>query len=91
MSLVYCPVMIHIQEGSRYDGYFEKVAERISALLTDETRWAILKLKYDTPETEKILGMEYYQAVIRDGVRNYGEFIEWRKSHPVSGVVEWIP
>ncbi len=30
--------MIHIQEGSRYDGYFERVAERISAVLTDEMR-----------------------------------------------------
>ena len=37
--------MIHIQEGSRYDGYFERVAERISAVLTDEMRLAILKLK----------------------------------------------
>ncbi len=26
--------MIHIRKGSRYDGYFEKVAERISAVMT---------------------------------------------------------
>lgn len=39
-------------EGSRYDGYFERVAERISAVLTDEMRLAILKLKYETPDTE---------------------------------------
>lgn len=39
--------MIHIQEGSRYDGYFERVAERISAVLTDEMRLAILKLKLE--------------------------------------------
>lgn len=51
--------MIHILEGSRYDGYFEKFAERLSAVLTDETRYAILKLKYDTPESEKIMGIEY--------------------------------
>ena len=42
--------MIHIQEGSRYDGYFERAAERISAVLTDEMRLAILKLKYETPD-----------------------------------------
>lgn len=83
--------MIHIREGSRYDGYFEKVAERISAALTDETKQAILKLKYETPDTEKIMGVEYYQAVIRDGVRSYPEFEEWRKMHPVAGVVEWMP
>ena len=83
--------MIHIQEGSRYDGYFERVAERISAVLTDEMRLAILKLKYETPDTEKIMGVEYYQAVIQDGVRSYPEFEEWRRLLPVVGVVEWMP
>lgn len=83
--------MIHIREGSRYDGYFEKVAERISAVLTDEMRRAILHLKYETPEDEKIMGIEYYQAVIRDGVRSYSDFEEWRMQHPVTGVVEWMP
>lgn len=83
--------MIHIREGSRYDGYFEKVAERISAVLTDEMRRGILHLKYETPEDEKIMGIEYYQAVIRDGVRSYSDFEEWRMQHPVTGVVEWMP
>ena len=83
--------MIHIQEGSRYDGYFERVAERISAVLTDEMRLAILKLKYETPDTEKVMGVEYYQAVIQDGVRSYPEFEEWRRLHPAVGVVEWVP
>lgn len=83
--------MIHIQEGSRYDGYFERVAERISAVLTDEMRLAILNLKYETPDTEKIMGVEYYQAVIQDDVRSYPEFEEWRRLHPAVGVVEWMP
>lgn len=83
--------MIHIQEGSRYDGYFERVAERISAVLTDEMRLAILNLKYETPDTEKIMGVEYYQAVIQDGVCSYPEFEEWRRLHPAVGVVEWMP
>lgn len=51
----------------------------------------IENLKYETPETEKIIGVEYYQAVIRDGVRDYSGFKEWRKQHPVTGVVEWMP
>ena len=83
--------MFHIQEGSRYDGYFENVADRILAVLTEDTRHAILNLKYETPETEKIMGIEYYQAVLQAGVRTYAEFEEWRKLHPVTGVVEWLP
>lgn len=83
--------MIHLVKGSRYDGYFEKVADRISAVLTDETRHAILKLKYETPDTEAIMGIVYYQAVIQGGVRTYAEFEKWRKRHPVAGVVEWMP
>lgn len=83
--------MIHIVKGSRYDGYFEKVADRISAVLTDETRQAILKLKYETPEKEAIMGIVYYQAVLQGGVRTYAEFEKWRERHPVAGVVEWMP
>ena len=83
--------MIHIRKGSRYDGYFEKVAERISSVLTDEIKRTILQLKNETPESEKIMGVEYYQAVIRDGVRTYAGFEEWRKEHPVRGVLEWMP
>lgn len=82
--------MIHIVKGSRYDGYFEKMAERITAVLTDETRQAILKLKYETPDTAKIMGVEYYQAVIQDGVRTYAELEDWKKQHPVTGVIEWF-
>lgn len=83
--------MIHIERGSRYDGYFERQARRIAAALTDETRNTILRLKWETPEEEKIAGIEYYQAVIRDGVRDYDSFMKWRMGHPLTGVVEWMP
>lgn len=83
--------MIHIERGSRYDGYFERQARRIATALTDETRDTILQLKWETPEKEKIAGIEYYQAVIRDGVRDYDSFMKWRKEHPLTGVVEWMP
>lgn len=83
--------MIHIQKGSAYDGYFEKVAERISSVLTQETREAILKLKYETPDSEKIPGIIYYQAVIRDGVRSFNDFREWMKKHTTTGIVKWMP
>lgn len=83
--------MIHIEKGSTYDGHFERVAERISAVLTTETRQAIQCLKYETPDTEKIMGVLYYQAVLGSGVRTYDEFMEWLKENPTEGVLEWIP
>lgn len=83
--------MIHILKGSRYDSYFEQMADRIVAALTDETRHTILQLKYETPESEKIMGIEYYQAVLRDGVKNYVEFETWRRQHPITGIVTWMP
>ncbi len=83
--------MIHILKGSRYDGYFERVAERIATVLTPETRNTILQLKYETPDTEKIMGIEYYQAVIQDGIRTYADFIKWRENHPTNRIIEWIP
>lgn len=83
--------MIHIVRGSRYDGYFERVADRIAAVLTPETRRAVLRLKYDTPDDVKIAGIEYYAAVLRDGVRTYDAFVEWRRTHPLTGIVEWMP
>ncbi len=83
--------MIHIERGSRYDGYFENVADRIVSVLTPEITLAILTLKNDTPETEKIAGIEYYQAVIRDGIRGYADFARWRKEHPLTGIAHWVP
>ncbi len=83
--------MIQILKGSHFDGYFERVAERIKEVLTPEIRRTILELKYHTPDTEHIMGIEYYQAVIADGIRTYPGFMEWRKTHPVSGIVNWCP
>lgn len=83
--------MIHILKGSRYDGYFERMTERIREVLTDETRDAILRLKYETPGEVKIAGVEYYQAVLEDGVRRFDELLEWKERHPGSGIIEWMP
>ena len=82
---------IQILKGSAYDGFFENVAQRIKAVLTPEMRRTILELKYLTPEEEHIMGIEYYQAVIADGVRNYPDFLEWRKKHPATGIITWCP
>ena len=83
--------MIQILKGSRFDGYFEHVAQRIKAVLTPETRRTILELKYQTPDNEYIMGIEYYQAVLANGIRSYPEFMEWRKTHPANGIISWCP
>ena len=83
--------LIHMAEGSPWAGYFERVADRIAAVLTPETREAILRLKYETPDTEKIPGIAYYRAVLSEGVRSHAEFTEWLREHPVEGIVEWMP
>ncbi len=83
--------MIQIRKGSAYDGFFERIAERIRQVLTPETKEAILRLKYQTTESEHIAGIEYYQAVIADGIRTYPEFMEWRKTHPLNGICTWCP
>lgn len=83
--------IIHILKGSRYDGYFERMAERVKAALTGDTRLAVLRLKAETPENEHVMGVEYYQAVLRDGVRTMPDFMRWRTEHPVNGVMEWMP
>ena len=83
--------MIQILKGSQFDGFFENVAARIKAVLTPETRRTILELKYHTPADEHIMGIEYYQAVIADNVKTYPEFIQWRREHPVTGIVTWCP
>ena len=83
--------MIQILLGSQFDGYFEHVTERIKAVLTLESRRTILELKYLTPAEEHIAGIEYYQAVIADGVRTYAQFTAWRKEHPMTGINQWCP
>lgn len=83
--------MIQILKGSYYDGYFEHIAQRVMEVLTPETRLAILKLKMATPMDVSIMGIEYYQAVLQDGIRSWDEFQIWRKEHPVTGIIEWCP
>lgn len=83
--------MIHLSRGSRYDGYFERVAERIEAVITPRQRETVLRLKYETPDDEKIMGIEYYLAVIRDGIADYPAFVQWRKQQPADRIIEWIP
>ena len=82
---------MHIVKGSRYDGFFENIAARINQSATPEQKETILRLKYETPDNEKIMGIEYCRAVMRDGVRTYSELVKWRRENPVDGILEWLP
>ena len=83
--------MIHMPKGSPFDGCFEGIADAISAALSSESRETILRLKYETPDEEKIMGIEYYQAVLEGGVRSMQEFRRWRAAHPMTGINLWKP
>lgn len=83
--------MIHMEEGSPWAGYFERVADRIAAVLTPETRETILRLKDETPDEAKIPGIVLYRAVLEGGVRNRTELKGWLQAHPVEGIVRWMP
>lgn len=41
--------MIHLVKGSRYDGYFERVAERIEAVITPRQRETVLAAQIRNP------------------------------------------
>ena len=81
--------IIQIKRGTKYDGYFEKQAEEIKAALSEEMRQTIIRLKFETPDNFKIAGIEYYKAVIQDGITNFDDFMKWRKSHNFEGIIKW--
>lgn len=83
--------IMHIVTGSKYDGYFERVGDGIVRRLTEKSRNTILKLKWETPDDEKIMGVEYYRAVLDGGVKTMKEFQEYRLAHPINGILEWQP
>lgn len=81
--------IIHILEGSYYDGYFEKVSDDIMSMLTEEKRNIILKLKYETPDNIKIIGIEYYKAVLKYDIKTFDKFIKWRDKQLFNGIIEF--
>ena len=84
--------MIYIEEGSKYDGYFEKIAERVKKVLTPEIKETILRLKYETPDDIKIPGIEYYKAVIKDKITTLPELIRLHNTdYNSESIIEWQP
>lgn len=83
--------IIHIRKDSFYDGFVEKVTDKIIEKLTPETKETILRIKYELGEKSNVQGIQIYQAVIEHGIKNYADFIKWSKENPVVAVLEWIP
>ena len=83
--------VIHIEEGTEYDGYFEKMADRIAEVMTPVQKETILRLKFDTPVDKDYHGVEYYEAVIADGISNMADFEKWILEHRKKPKYYWIP
>lgn len=83
--------IIHIEAGSEYDGFFERMAERIVEVMTPGQRDTILRLKHTTPPDETIHGVEYYEAVIADGVSELDGLRSWLAEHRKKPLYYWIP
>lgn len=84
--------MMHIMNDSRYAGKFERVADRISAVMTAETRLKILGLKREVfRRGAAIHGTEIYRAVIEQGITGLDELLAWKKGRPEEGIIVWEP
>lgn len=83
--------VIHIEEGTEYDGFFEEMADKIVAKMTPAQKEMILKLKFETPEGTLFHGVEYYEAVIADGIDNMDSFKEWIVEHRKKPMYYWMP
>ena len=83
--------VIHIEEGTKYDGFFEQMADRIMEVMTNDQKETILRLKFETLSDKDYHGVEYYEAVIADGISNMVEFEEWVIEHRKKPMYYWIP
>ncbi len=83
--------VIHIEEGTEYDGFFERMADRITEVMTTDQKYRILKLKFEIPLDKDYHGVEYYEAVISNGVSNMKDFEEWVTEHRKKPMYYWVP
>ena len=83
--------VIQMAHDSPYKGYFEHRTARIRAILTPETRHAILAIKDSVPAETHTPGILIYMAVLRDGIRTPEAFRAWLRDHPLEGIIEWCP
>lgn len=83
--------IIHIEAGTEYDGYFERMADRIVEVMTPQQRDTILRLKFSASAGCAYHGAEYYEAVIADGVSTLEEMERWVAAHRSKPFRYWIP
>lgn len=94
--------VIHIVEGSRYDGYFEEMADRIIAHSTPEQRETILRLKLESTDYQEgtppedsiqgpIHGVEYYEGVINHDITTLDQLRQWVISRRKQPFHYWMP
>ncbi|MCM1505234.1 MAG: phosphoglycerate mutase family protein [Muribaculum sp.] len=83
--------IIHIEEGTEYDGYFERMADRIVEVMTTEQKDVILRLKFEMSDGKDFHGVEYYEAVLADGVKEMSDFEFWVTEHRKKQPYYWIP
>ncbi len=83
--------MIHIEEGTEYDGFFERMADRIAAVMTEDQRNAILRLKFEASDSHDFHGVEYYEAVIAHGITTVDGLSKWVADHRKQKPYYWIP
>ena len=83
--------VIHIEEGTEYDGFFERMSDRIVEVMTSGQKEIILRLKFEAPSGSDYHGVEFYEAVIADGISNMVEFEEWVTDHRKKPMYYWIP
>lgn len=83
--------VIHIEEGTTYDGYFERMADRITAVMTPAQKATILRMKFEAPADKDYHGVEFYEAVIAAGIDNMADFEEWVIARRKKPMYYWIP
>ena len=83
--------IIHIEEGTQYDGFFERMADRIIETMTPLQKETILRLKLTASAGCDYHGVEYYEAVIADGVSSHEELKLWIADHRQKPQYYWIP
>ena len=56
-----------------------------------EQRDTILRLKFETPAGADWHGVEYYEAVIADGIADLSGLTQWIEAHRKKPPYYWIP
>ena len=84
--------LIHIMNESPYVGKFERVADKINKIMTDDMRKDILSIKWNGIQRGlKMPGIEVYKAVIEDGIKNIDDYLIWKKRQPDEYIILWEP